>query len=115
MTGATETVCAFCQGKGTDPFGIMSWLSTCYVCHGLGTTTVPVPHVLCRYCDGTGSHKTFSCTVCRGRGVVPPVAEPTQCCPACEGRAYEISSGLACLECRGRGVVSLNEEKEQVR
>lgn len=114
MTQTAERVCAFCHGKGTDPYGILSWESTCYVCHGLGITTVPVPHVPCRYCEGSGSHKTFSCTVCRGSGVVPPVAEPKYLCPGCEGRAYEISSGLECLECRGRGVVSY-EEKEQVR
>jgi len=107
MTGTTETVCAFCKGKGTDPFGIMSWLSTCCVCRGLGTVKVPFPHILCRYCKGTGSHKTFGCTVCRGRGVVPLVAEPKRLCPDCGGHAYEISSGLECLGCRGRGVVTV--------
>lgn len=49
-----------------------------------------------------------------GAGVLLPVSGPTQRCPGCEGRAYEISSGLECLECRGRGVVSC-EDKEQVR
>lgn len=111
MMGAAQVVCAFCKGKGTDPYGILSWESTCCVCHGKGHVVVPVPHVPCRYCGGTGSHKTFSCTVCRGRGVVPSVPGPTRRCPSCEGWAYEISSGLACLECRGRGVVSY-ENKE---
>jgi len=114
MIGTAERVCAFCKGKATDPYGILSWESTCYVCHGKGTVVVNVPCVPCRYCGGTGSHKTFSCMVCRGRGVVPPVVEPKYLCHGCEGRAYEISSGLACLECRGRGVVSY-EHKEQVR
>lgn len=113
MMGTAEGVCAFCNGKGTDPYGILSWKSTCTVCDGKGTVVVMVPHVPCRYCRGTGSHKTFSCMVCRGAGVVPPVPGPTQRCPGCEGRAYEISSGLACLACRGRGVVSY-EHKEWV-
>lgn len=26
--------CAFCHGTGKDPFGVMSWLSTCYACLG---------------------------------------------------------------------------------
>lgn len=29
-----EVTCSFCSGKGTDPFGIMSRLSTCCVCKG---------------------------------------------------------------------------------
>ena len=111
MMGTAEVVCAFCKGKGTDPYGILSWKSTCYVCHGKGTVVVKVPHVSCRYCRGTGSYKTFSCAVCRGAGMLPAVSGPTRRCPGCEGRAYEISSGLACLECRGRGVVSY-EHKE---
>ena len=112
--GTAEVVCAFCKGTGTDPYGILSWKSTCYVCNGKGTVTVMVPHVPCRYCGGGGSHKTFSCPVCRGAGVVPLIPGPTKRCPGCEGRAYEISSGLPCLKCRGRGVVP-NEDKEWVR
>ena len=42
----------------------------------------------------------------RGAGVVLPVSGPMQRCPGCEGRAYEISSGLESLECRCRGVIS---------
>ena len=29
-----EVECAFCQGTGRDPFGIMSHLSNCSVCGG---------------------------------------------------------------------------------
>mgnify|MGYP001566013789 CR=1 FL=1 len=109
MTAATERVCAFCRGMGMDPYGILRWGATCYVCRGKGTVLVPFPHVPCRYCNGTGSHKTFSCTVCRGAGVVPPVCDPRQLCSDCGGRAYEISSGLECLMCKGRGVVTVAE------
>jgi hypothetical protein len=31
-----DVTCSFCGGKGKDPFGFMSWLSTCTVCPGLG-------------------------------------------------------------------------------
>lgn len=106
-------VCAFCKGKGTDPYGIMSWQSTCYVCHGKGTVAVMGPHVPCRYCEGSGSHKTFSCPACRGAGVVPMIPGPTKRCPACEGRAYEISSGLPCLGCRGSGVVPIEDDENK--
>jgi len=32
----TSATCAFCRGRGNDPFGIMSHLSTCCVCGGRG-------------------------------------------------------------------------------
>ena len=35
-----EVACAFCGGRGKDPFGIMSWLSTCCVCGGTGVVQV---------------------------------------------------------------------------
>ena len=31
-----EVTCTFCYGKGTHPFGIMSWLPTGCVCKGSG-------------------------------------------------------------------------------
>lgn len=104
---ATEVVpCAFCRGKRTDPFGLLSWLSRCEVCHGEGKVTVPLPHVRCAFCSGSGSYKRFSCMVCKGRGALAPLRGPTKRCPECSGRAYETSSGLDCLRCRGRGQVA---------
>ena len=35
--GFEEVTCSFCGGKGTDPFGILSWVSTCVVCGGRGS------------------------------------------------------------------------------
>ena len=34
--GWVELTCAFCQGKGRDPFGLLSVLSTCGACCGAG-------------------------------------------------------------------------------
>ena len=99
--------CAFCRGEGTDPFGVMSDRSTCGSCGGRGVVRVPVPHVRCAYCEGTGSYKTFRCLVCDGAGVVAAPVGPTKTCPSCEGLACERSSGLVCLTCRGRGAVAM--------
>ncbi len=62
-----EVTCSFCRGHGTDPFGIMSWHSTCCVCGGRGVVQVPASRRRCAHCRGTGAIKTFTCTVCRGR------------------------------------------------
>ena len=35
-----ELTCAFCRGRGRDPFDIMSSLSTCCVCGGSGKVLV---------------------------------------------------------------------------
>ena len=103
---ARESVsCAFCKGKGTDPFNQLSSLSVCSACDGQGTLSVPVPHVRCAYCEGTGSHKTYRCPVCGGAGATAALTAPTKNCPSCEGLAFEASSGLVCLTCRGHGVV----------
>jgi len=102
-----EITCAFCHGEGIDPFNVLSDRSVCGACSGRGVVSVPVPHVRCAYCEGTGSHKTFRCLVCEGAGVVPTPEGPTKTCPACDGLAFERSSGLACLDCRGRGVVPI--------
>jgi DnaJ-class molecular chaperone len=97
--------CSFCRGTGKDPFGILSWLSTCCVCGGQGVVTVPAPARRCAHCRGSGAVKTFTCTVCRGTGFVPRLPGPTLCCPKCRGTGSDGASGLACLQCRGWGVV----------
>jgi DnaJ-class molecular chaperone len=102
-----DVTCAFCHGEGTDPFGVMSDRSLCAACGGRGSVSVPVPHVRCAYCEGTGSYKTFRCLVCEGTGVVAAPTGPTKTCPSCDGRACELSSGLVCLTCHGRGLISV--------
>lgn len=99
--------CAFCHGKGVDPFQIMSRLSLCCVCGGTGKVEVSVPYIRCAHCRGTGSIKTLTCTVCRGKGVIPPVDEPNQVCEVCGGTGDDPSIyAMDCLACRGRGRVA---------
>jgi len=99
--------CAFCQGKGKDPFGIMSSRSTCCICSGRKVVQVQAPYVRCAHCRGTGAIKTFPCTVCRGAGVNPAPAGPTMVCPKCRGTGDDTSApAMDCLTCRGRGWVS---------
>ena len=97
--------CAFCGGKGVDPYASLSDRSTCGACNGKGTMMVPSPFVRCAYCQGSGSYKMYRCLICGGSGVVAAPTGPTQRCPSCNGRAFEASSGLACLTCKGRGVI----------
>ena len=100
-----EVTCSFCGGRGKDPFGIMSWLSTCCVCGGRKVVQVPALHRPCAHCRGTGAIKTFTCTVCRGTGYVPVIPGPLQACPECRGSGDDAASALACMTCRGRGWV----------
>lgn len=99
-------VCAFCGGKGVDPFNALSDRSICGSCHGKGMVEVPSPHVRCAYCSGSGSYKTYRCLVCGGAGVIAAPSGPTRVCPECDGKACESSSGLTCLVCKGHGFVS---------
>jgi DnaJ-class molecular chaperone len=97
--------CAFCGGKGTDPFNQLSEKSRCESCHGRGVVLVPRHHVRCGYCNGAGSYKTYRCPTCGGTGVTEPVRSPVQTCPHCDGLGFETGSGLECLTCRGRKAV----------
>jgi DnaJ-class molecular chaperone len=103
----TEVPCAFCQGTGTDIFGIMSWLSTCCVCSGRGTTRVWGPQEKCAHCRGTGAIKRLTCTVCGGKGLVPLRPKDTTVCPECLGTGDDFSaSAMSCLKCHGHGWVA---------
>ena len=105
-----ETVtCGFCEGRGRDPFGIMSALSTCCVCGGTGTVPVKTPYVRCAFCQGSGVYPNsrLTCTACGGVGVTH-VAEPNKTCPCCLGTGVDPQSeaGFYCLTCHGAGVVA---------
>jgi DnaJ-class molecular chaperone len=102
--------CAFCHGRGVDPFEIMSPLSTCTCCGGAGVQNVPAQHVRCTFCQGTGSDKTFRCPACRGSGVLAALEGPTVPCSECEGHSFLPSSGLVCLKCQGHGVVPFDQQ-----
>lgn len=104
-TAPRTVICAFCKGRGTDPYDQLSALSKCGSCDGTGTKTVLSPHTTCAYCRGTGSYKTFRCPICGGAGAVQALDGPTETCPECEGMASLSSSGLPCLRCRGRGLI----------
>ena len=99
-----KVACAFCRSTGKDPFDIMSSLSTCCVCGGLGTVIAPAPYMRCAHCGGTGAIKTLTCTVCGGKGVVSAGDGPRIGCPECGGSGDDGSApAMACLRCRGRG------------
>lgn len=101
-----NTVCRFCGGKGKDPFGIMSYLSTCCVCSGKGSIAIQSPYIRCAHCCGTGAIKTFTCTACMGKGLQPGIVTNKKVCPVCRGSGDDLSvSALYCLRCRGKGVV----------
>jgi DnaJ-class molecular chaperone len=110
-----ELTCAFCRGRGKDPFGIMSSFSTCCVCGGIGKVRVPAPIAPCAHCQGSGAIGTLTCTTCGGRGVVPRPAVPTVPCPLCHGTGDDASApAMACLKCRGTGWINdqIRKEKE---
>ncbi|MDI6815059.1 MAG: hypothetical protein QMC90_03140 [Dehalococcoidales bacterium] len=67
-----EVTCAFCQGRGKDPFHVLSPLSVCPVCHGRRKFRVVEPYKTCQACDGTGLYfnSHLYCWTCRGKGVV---------------------------------------------
>jgi len=107
--------CAFCHGKGRDPFGIMSPLSTCQVCGGTGQRTLRQPIARCAFCRGTGVHPgtRMTCTTCDGVGTVQAPADAVRC-PCCggTGRARDWpdyiwpDSPFSCPCCGGKGVVA---------
>jgi hypothetical protein len=64
--------CAYCHGRGVDPFGCPAPTSKCSVCGGKGYTRVVAPYATCTACGGTGKTpgRRMTCTTCRGKGVV---------------------------------------------
>ena len=106
-----EIKCAFCKGKGVDPFELLSPISTCAICGGKGKVNVEEPYIECAFCHGTGvyPHTRLNCTVCSGKGVVT-FKEPKVTCPQCKGTGREPWGGLPCLRCGGIGV--MKKEKE---
>jgi len=64
--------CAYCSGRGLDPFGCPGPTSKCAVCGGKGYNRVVAPYATCTACGGTGKlrGRRMTCTTCRGKGVV---------------------------------------------
>lgn len=106
--GKRIVTCAFCQGKGIDPFDFLAPSSKCLVCLGRGNIEIEEPSKQCAYCEGTGIQPYGSmlvCIVCRGKGVVT-IKEPNKICPECEGSGRSQENGIPCLKCKGIGVVA---------
>ena len=115
LEGMATAKCAFCDGTGKDPFGLLSKLSTCQVCGGRGVNRVREPITTCNFCKGTGIQRyttsRLHCSACGGKGVVAAV-EPATKCERCNGTgiyphspAPPLSVSLPCPVCRGQGAV----------
>ena len=105
--GKVTATCAFCRGKGIDPFELLSRISVCQVCGGRKEVTVPAPAIRCAFCNGTGIHRDqrLVCVVCGGKGLVE-IKEPLETCPDCNGKGVVEGDYLPCLKCKGKGVVT---------
>ena len=106
MTEITTITCAFCKGKGKDPFGIMSKDTACQVCGGRGKVAVVKPYAKCAHCQGTGisPYSRNVCTTCNGRGVIS-VTDGKKVCSECKGSGRAEENDLPCTACGGRGIV----------
>jgi len=98
--------CAYCNGRGKDPFELLSKLSSCQVCvccEGIGQVEVEEPMKKCVFCSGTGKNPLGArvpCIVCRGKG--SNHCESDTKCTQCKGTGKS-SDGLPCLRCKGKG------------
>ncbi len=77
-----DVKCAYCGGRGKDPFGCPGPESNCSTCGGKGYNRVVTPYEPCPACGGTGRllGRRLNCTTCKGKGVVTvrrPQAERT--------------------------------------
>ena len=103
-----EVKCGYCQGKGRDPWQLMSPLSNCQVCNGRGTVKIEEPYITCLACGGSGNEKNkkLTCLACKGKGVLH-VEKGLKTCPDCGGSGMTGSVGLRkyCLTCKGTGKV----------
>ena len=104
--GHAEIECPFCEGKGTDPFEVMSTLSNCPVCNGKCRLSVKEPLQECAFCEATGVHPytRMTCTACLGNGVVT-MPRPVQKCAECGGTGANGHDRMPCTTCKGIGVV----------
>ncbi|MGV1005995.1 MAG: hypothetical protein ACOYEV_14790 [Candidatus Nanopelagicales bacterium] len=102
--------CAFCGGKGVDPFGVMSPGSVCEVCGGTGNVRVPEPRAVCAFCAGHGVRpgSRLSCGACSGKGV-QTVAEHLEPCGHCRSTGHEpLGPPLYCGKCHGVGLIPIH-------
>ena len=105
-----EIRCAFCEGKGIDPFELLHPGAKCQVCLGAGRVSIALFEdklVKCRYCRGTGKHPftRMTCSSCRGRGVLLVNKRAEEVCPECQGRGATFQKNLPCAKCGGSGMI----------
>jgi DnaJ-class molecular chaperone len=104
----TTVRCAFCRGRGRDPFGVLTTLSMCPVCLGRRVLDMVEPLVSCAYCSGTGAQPRtrLTCSSCTGKGF-QTVPEPRAVCSRCGGHGEAPGSELhlSCPACHGAGWV----------
>lgn len=101
--------CAFCNGKGKDPFDLLSPLSDCLVCNGTGQVEMKEPYVKCIFCAGSGKNPLgarIACIVCGGKGY--NFCENPVKCHQCKGTG-KASDGLPCTRCTGKGFTVTND------
>ena len=102
----TEMKCAFCEGKGKDPFGVPSAESRCQVCAGKGKNTLQQKGTRkCNFCNASGKHpiERLTCPVCKGYGVFEFNGEGEMCFQ-CQGTGREESHYFPCAYCHGYGI-----------
>jgi DnaJ-class molecular chaperone len=104
---AQRYLCAYCGGRGLDPFGVMSMLSVCTACNGLGSYELSGPTGTCAFCHGTGvspSTARYPCLACHGRGR-SLLSGATNRCPGCMGSGSTSNRVWYCNLCQGLGLI----------
>lgn len=105
-TKTVQIICAFCKGKGVDPFGIFSKLSACPVCQGRRKVMASNPNEKCPACKGKGvfTNSRLPCAVCGGKGVAQGVKRHVRC-GECKGGGINENTGLPCATCYDLGML----------
>lgn len=111
----TLITCAYCKGRGVDPFGIPSKLSLCQVCNGRKKNAVAEPLEECPACLGTGvyRHHRLPCAVCKGKGQlhhIPGKDRKYGCAPE-NKEMLDVETGLPCLSAYDLGSIKKGRAK----
>ena len=105
----TLITCAYCRGRGIDPFGIPSKLSRCQVCNGRKKNVVIEPFEECPACTGSGvyKHHRLPCAVCKGKGQLHhiPGKDRRYGCKPENKEMLDIETGLPCLSAYDLGSI----------
>jgi len=110
-TQKKEIKCAYCGGKGLDPFGSLRPATKCQVCVGSGRISITIFEdkklVKCQYCRGTGRHPftRMTCTSCKGKGALLVNKKAGKVCPDCQGSGATAQKNLPCRRCDGSGMI----------